>query len=66
MRIEMEKTYKRETALTMISAVFAGHIWGVWNDGAADAARYLTMPTFIFLGGAFGLDAFAKQINGKG
>ena len=58
-----EKTYKREVAIAMLFAVFGLAIAGVWEQGAADAAKMLSWPVFMFAGAAFGLDAFAKQIR---
>lgn len=57
-----EKTYKREVALAMLVFNLACHVWGVWTPEAAEMAKYLTMPIFLFLGGAYGLDAYAKQV----
>lgn len=57
------KTYKRETALVMLVLLGASHLWGVFDERAADMAVYLTMPIFMFAGAAFGLDAYAKQVQ---
>lgn len=59
----MDKTYKRETALAMLGLLFGMFIWGIWDERAAEAARYLTTPIFLFAGGAFGLDAISKQMR---
>ncbi len=37
--------------------------WGVGNDQALEIARFLTLPVFTFAAGAFGMDAWAKQIR---
>lgn len=57
------KTYKRELATGMLVFLGAFFLWGVENAQAAEAARYLTLPIFTFAGGAFGLDAWAKQMR---
>lgn len=60
---EREKTYKRELAAAMLAFLGGLVIWGVFDPGAADAARFLTLPVFTFAGGAFGLDAMSKQLR---
>lgn len=59
----MQKTFKRETALVMLVILFALHMWGIWKPEVAEVARFLTAPIFLFAGGAYGLDAVAKQMN---
>lgn len=58
-----EKTYKRETALALIVFLCVLFIAGIWEPRAAEAAQYLTAPVFLFMGAAFGLDAYSKQIK---
>lgn len=38
-------------------------LWGLRAPEAGEAARFLTLPIFTFAGGAFGLDAWAKQVR---
>ena len=57
------KTYKRELASGMLLFLGVFFLWGVENVQAAEAARYMTLPVFTFAGGAFGMDAWAKQIR---
>ena len=57
------KTFKRETAVCMLAFLAGFFIWGVWVETAREAARFLTLPIFTFAGGAFGLDAWAKQVR---
>ena len=57
------KTFKRELAAAMLGFLGVFFIWGVSNLQAAEAARFLTLPIFSFAGGAFGLDAWAKQLR---
>lgn len=58
------KTYKRETAITLLMFLGGLFVWGVFgNEAAADAARFLTLPVFAFAGGAFGMDALAAQFG---
>ncbi len=57
------KTYKRELAILMLAFLAGLVVWGIYNSEARDAARFLTLPIFTFAGGAFGLDALAKQLR---
>lgn len=59
----MEKTYKRETAGGLLVFLMGLFVWGVWEPMAFEAAQFLTLPVFTFAGGAFGMDAYAKQIK---
>lgn len=59
----LRKTYKREIATVMVAFLGAFFVWGVFRAEAGEAARYLTLPVFAFAGGAFGLDAMAKQLQ---
>lgn len=52
------KTYKREVSMIMLAFLASLFLWG-----DQEAARFLTMPIFMFAGAAFGLDAYAKQIK---
>jgi len=61
--VERPKTYKREVALGLVLFLLGLFVWGVWDERAMQAAEFLTLPVFAFLGGAFGMDAFAKQIQ---
>ena len=55
------KTYKREVAATMLTALGGLFVWGVWNTEAMQAAEFLTLPIFTFASGAFAIDAIFKQ-----
>lgn len=57
------KTGKREVAIA--SLVFLGgfFVWGVFNPIAMEAAKFLTLPVFTVVGGAFGLDYVSKQFR---
>lgn len=57
------KTFKRELAAVMLAFLAGLVIWGIFDEQARDAARFLTLPVFTFAGGAFGLDALAKQLR---
>lgn len=57
------KTYKRELATFLLAFLLALFVWGVEEGQAYEAARYLTLPVFSFAGGAFGMDAWAKQLR---
>jgi hypothetical protein len=57
-----EKTWKREVAIGLLFVLFAFFIGGIWLDRCLEIAQYLTSPIFLFNGGAFGADTFAKQI----
>jgi len=57
------KTYKRELAVVMLAFLGALFVWGVFDPEAKDSARFLTLPIFTFAGGAFGMDAWAKQLR---
>ncbi len=59
----MEKTYKREVATFMLMFVGGAHTAGMWFPEAVQMAEYLTTPVFMFAGAAFGMDAYAKQVN---
>ena len=57
------KTFKRELSVVMLAFLGVIFVWGIGNPQAAEAARFLTLPVFTFAGGAFGLDAWAKQMR---
>jgi len=59
------KTYKREVAGAMLVFLGVMFVWGVWNEVAMEAARYLTLPIFTFNAGAFAIDAVFKNGPGK-
>lgn len=58
-----QKTYKRETALVQLVFLGAAHVWGVYDEAARQMAEFLTLPIFTFVGGAFAMDAAAKQFK---
>lgn len=53
------KTYKREVAVALL-IFWAYCVFGV----DLETLRVITLPTFGFAMGAYGLDAWAKQLNG--
>lgn len=57
------KTYKREVAMVMLAALFALYVAGMWIPEATTAAEALKHEVFIFAGGAFAMDAYAKQVK---
>jgi len=61
--VEKPKTYKRETAWTLMAFLCGLFIWGIWEPEAMRAAEFLTLPIFALLGGALGMDSYAKQIQ---
>lgn len=62
--VAMRKTYKREVTTASLLFLFGMFVWGVFEPSALDAAKYLTLPIFTIWGGAFGMDAYSKQIMG--
>lgn len=60
---DTSKTYKRETALVLFGVMFAFFLCGIWSEQALKIAELLLTPTFLFGGGAMGLDSYAKQIK---
>lgn len=60
-----QKSWKRETSWGLLIVLFIFFAFGIWNPQAMHAAETLTAPVFLFAGGAFGLDAYAKQIAPK-
>ncbi|MGB1214827.1 MAG: hypothetical protein ACPG4X_15785 [Pikeienuella sp.] len=60
-----QKTFKREAALAMLALLGCLFIWALISEKAhvMDAAKFLTTFVFIFAGGAFGMDAVAKQFK---
>lgn len=63
MTAAQRKTWKREVALTMLAFNLVAHVWGVWKPEAAEMARFMTTPIFLFATAAYGLDAYAKQVR---
>ena len=60
------KTYKREVACVMLLYYFVMLTLGIWFPEALEAAETVKIPAFTFAGGAFALDAGAKQwSNGR-
>lgn len=58
----MEKTYKREVAFLLLIFWAVLIVWGIYNPEAKEASRFATLPIFSFAFGAWGFDAWAKQI----
>lgn len=56
------KTYKREVAVAA-TVVFYGFcmLATLGSEPALEVVKVLVVPTFLALGGAFGLDSVAKQ-----
>lgn len=59
----MQKTYKREVAMTLLCFLGAMFITSLWFTEATQVAEYLTTPIFLFVSVAFGMDAYAKQVK---
>lgn len=57
------KTYKRELAGAMLIILFALVIAGIWFPQAGDAAQSIKFEVFSFAALAFGIDAYAKQVQ---
>lgn len=57
----MNKTYKREVATCMLLFLAALWVWGISNEVAFEAAKFLTFPIMGWSGAAFALDWQAKQ-----
>ncbi len=60
---EQPKTMKREVACVMLLFLGIMHTAGVFYPAAVQTAEYITTPIFLFAGGAFGMDAFSKQVT---
>ena len=59
------KTYKRELAGGMLLALYGFGLWAAaGNQASLEVLRILSVPTFLAVGGAFGIHAFAKQMKG--
>jgi hypothetical protein len=60
---EKPKTYKRELALAVLLFWAGLIVWGTADPstGAQETGRAITMPVFLLVAGAFGLDAAFKQ-----
>ncbi len=59
----MEKTYKREVASVMLAFLGMMYVWGVYTPAALQVAELITTPIFLFVAGAFGMDAYSKQVT---
>tara|TARA_R110000744_G_C19333344_1_gene558796 strand:- start:480 stop:659 length:180 start_codon:yes stop_codon:yes gene_type:complete len=59
----MQKTYKRELSLVMLGLLGVLFVLGMSSVEAMQAAEFLTTPIFLFATGAFGIDAYAKQVQ---
>lgn len=59
------KTYKREVAGLMLLFLAGLTVWGVWEPEAKEASRFYAIFIFTFSAGAWGLDAWAKQLGGR-
>jgi len=58
------KTYKREVAVGMLGVLYAfGVAAAAGNAQALEVVRILSVPSFLAISGAFGLDAVAKQLR---
>lgn len=58
------KTYKRELAVAMLVALYGfGLAAAAGSQQALEVLRILSVPTFLAVGGAFGIHAFAKQLR---
>ena len=57
------KTYKRELAGLLLLIMFGFYIGGIWLEKAFEIAESLKLEVFILVGGAFGMDSYAKQVR---
>jgi len=58
------KTYKRELAVAMLAVLYGFGLWAAaGGEQALEVVKILSVPTFLAAGGAFGLDALAKQLR---
>lgn len=59
----VRKTYKREVAICLLLFWAGLIVWGHLDPstGAAETGKGITMPVFLILAGAFGIDAVFKQ-----
>ena len=56
------KTYKREVALAAMICLYGFCCMAaLGHEQALEVVKILVVPTFLAVGGAFGLDAVAKQ-----
>lgn len=62
---EKDKSYKREMSGALFAVLFLFFILGIFYPQLTQAAEMLLAPTFVFGGGAFGMDAYAKQIQNR-
>ncbi len=60
---EVKKTYKREVAGGMLIFLAGMSTTGMIYPGALAVAETLVTPIFLFAGGAFGMDAYASQVQ---
>jgi len=58
------KTYKREVSMALLAYVMALGVASVWSAGAFEVLKLFIPPVFLFAAGAFGMDAYAKQVKG--
>ncbi len=63
---DVNKTYKREVAYVLFGFLATMAVAGIFLPGAFATAEYLVTPIFLFAGGAFGMDAYARQIQKPG
>lgn len=61
--MESNKTYKREFAAFMVVVTMTFFLAGFWYPYFKEVAELLLVPSFTMSGAAFGLDAFAKQLQ---
>lgn len=54
-----EKTLKREVATVMLLGFFGALFF---HPEGREIAEIIKWPVFLFAGGAFGIDALAKQV----
>jgi len=63
--VQPEKTYKREVAAVALLYWFTLNTLGVWFPKTLEAAEASKVVIWTFAGGAFALDATAKQFGDK-
>ncbi len=58
------KTYKRELAVAMLLVLYGFGLGAAsGSPQSLEVLRILSVPTFLAVGGAFGIHAFAQQLR---
>ena len=60
----MTKSYKREVAAVMLAVLYVFGSFAAMGWGQSlDVVKILSVPTFLAVGGAFGLHSLATQMK---